>query len=132
MATHACDDPVAPIPEGGAIVTFSFSASNDTLDVLVLDSATIEQARQRVETGAGPKMPVGPIVRGAGIDPRFPFHYVPTEIRFNDLAIEVCDGRPMRSAEEVDEFFELSTGDRNAAQATWCPWGATPIAVRDR
>lgn len=133
-ATVACDDPAAtsPLPEGGAIVTFTFSATNDTLDVLVLDSATIAQAREHAETGTGPKMPVGPIVRGAGIDPRFPFHYVPAEVRLDDLAIEVCDGRPMRTAEEVNEFFELSTGSRNSAQATWCPWGATPIAVRDR
>lgn len=131
----ACDEASAPdnsLPEGGAIVTFTFDATNDTLDVLVLDSATIAAARQRAETGAGPRMPVGPIVRGAGIDPQYPFHYVPSDIRLNDLAIEVCDGRPMRTAAEVDEFFELSTGNRNAAQATWCPWGATPIAVRDR
>lgn len=129
---QACDDPVAaPVPTGGAVVTFAFSATNDTLEVLVLDSATIAIARERVETGSGPAMPVGPIVRGSGVDPRYPFRYIPAAVRLADLAIEVCDGRPMRTAEEVDEFFELSTGNRNAAEAVWCPWGASPIAVRD-
>lgn len=132
LSVVACDDPVAPLPQGGAIVTFAFSATDDTLDVLVLDSATIEQARQYVETGEGPRMPIGPIVRGTGIDPRYPFHYKPADMRLNDLAMEVCDGRPMRTAEEVSEFFELATGNRNSAEATWCPWGARPVAVRDR
>jgi hypothetical protein len=131
---QACedDDGVAPPAEDGAIVTFAFEATNDTMDVLVTDSATIETARQRAETGVGPRMPIGPIVRGAGVDPDFPFHYIPSAVRLNDLATEVCDGRPMRTVEEVYDFFELSTGNRNAAEATWCPWGAKPIAVRNR
>jgi len=128
----ACGDTTSPIPDGGAVVTFAFSASDDTLDVLVLDPETIAQAEQRVATGLGPRMPIGPIVRGAGIDPQYPFHYIESDVRLADLAAEVCDGRPMRTPAEVDAFFELSTGNRNAARATWCPWGATPIRVRRR
>jgi hypothetical protein len=126
------DDGLAPPGNDGAIVTFAFDATDDTMDVLVLDSATIAIARQRVETGAGPRMPIGPIVRGAGVDPDFPFHYIPAAVRLNDLAMEICDGRPMRTVQEVYDFFELSTGNRNAVEATWCPWGARPIAVRNR
>jgi hypothetical protein len=132
LAGVACKDPIASLPAGGVVVTFAFEATTDTLDVLVLDSATIAQARQRVATGEGSRMPVGPIVRGAGIDPRFPFHYLPADVRLDDLATETCDGRPMRTISEVNEFFELSTGNRNAKQAIWCPWGARPIAVTDR
>jgi hypothetical protein len=128
----ACGDATSPIPEGGAVVTFAFSATRDTLDVLVLDSTTIAQAERRVATGEGPRMPVGPIVRGAGLDRRYPFHYVPGEVRLADLAAEVCDGRPMRNPVDVDDFFELSTGNRAAHSAIWCPWGATPISVRRR
>lgn len=120
------------LPDGGAVVTFAFEASSDMLDVLVLDEPTIEAALQRVATGVGPRMPVGPIRRGAGIDPDYPFHFVPEDLRLADLATEVCDGRPMQTEAEVDDFIELSTGDRNAASATWCPWGARPVAVRRR
>lgn len=124
--------PTATLPDGGAVVTFPFSSSADTLDVLVLDSATIALAEQQIATGVGPRMPIGPIVRRSGIDPRYQFHYVESEMRLGDLATEVCDGRPMRSPAEVDWFFELATGNRNAPRATWCPWGATPIAVQRR
>ncbi len=131
VATGACqEETLAPgLPEGGAIVTFVFSATDDTMDVLVLDPLTIVRAEARVADGVGPAMPIGPIVRGADIDARYPFHYVPEEIRLADLATEVCDGRPMKTAAQVDEFFELSTGNPDAERATWCPWGATPIAV---
>jgi hypothetical protein len=128
----SCTDSTAPLPDGGAIVTFAFSASPDTMDVLVLDSSTIAVAERRVATGTGPRLPVGPIVRGAGIDRRYPFHYVEADVRLADLAAEVCDGRPMRTADQVDEFFELSTGKRDTSHAIWCPWGATPVAVRRR
>lgn len=120
------------LPDGGAVITFTFSATNDTMDVLVLDEATIVKAENRVATGQGPRMPVGPIRRGAGIDPRFPFHFLPDSVRLMDLATEVCDGRPMRTPTEVNDFIELSTGNRQSPRAIWCPWGATPVAVRRR
>jgi hypothetical protein len=131
-ASEACDDSAAPLPQGGAIVTFVFDGTADTLDVLVLDAETIAQARARIETGEGPQMPIGPIVRGAGIDPAYPFRYVPAEVRLTDFAIEVCDAAPMRTSADVSEFFLNSTGNQYAARATWCPWSARPIAVVDR
>lgn len=118
--------------DGGAIVTFAFEATNDTMLVLVTDSATIRHAEDRVATGSGPRMPVGPIVRGAGIDTRYPFRFEPEAVRLADVAIEVCDGRPMKSAAEVNQFFEWSTGNASAPRATWCPWGAKPVAVQRR
>lgn len=121
-----------PGPSLGAVVTFTFSGRADTMNVLVLDAATIRQAEQRVATGSGPRLPIGPIARGAGIDSRFPFHYLPDSIRLADLAAEVCDAAPMRTGQEVDDFVEGSTGNRNSARATWCPWNASPVAVRRR
>lgn len=120
------------LPAGGAVVTFVFTATADTMEVLVLDAPTVRLAERRVTTGQGPRMPVGPIRRGPGIDRRFPFHYLPDQLRLADLATEVCDGRPMRTPTEVDDFIELATGDRQAATAIWCPWGASPVAVRRR
>lgn len=120
------------MPEGGAIVTFAFDASSDVIDVLILDEVTIAQAEHRVETGTGPRMPVGPIRRGAGIDARYPFHYVPDQVQLADVATEVCDGRPMKTPKAVDDFIEMSTGHRGSATAIWCPWGARPVAVQRR
>lgn len=131
LAGVACgDDTAAPAePRDGAIVTFAFDQLPDTLRVHVRDSATIAEAERRVATGTGSRMPVGPIVRGAGVDARYPFHYLPDSVRLLDLAMEICDGRPMRTPAQVTEFFLLSTGNANAPRATWCPWGAHPIAV---
>ncbi len=53
-------------------------------------------------------------------------------MRLADWAMELCDGRPMRTSADIDAFFEGVTGDRHAKRATWCPWGATPIAVTQR
>lgn len=132
LAALGCGDNTAapPEPRDGAIVTFAFDQLTDTLRVHVRDSATIAEAERWVATGTGSRMPVGPIVRGAGVDTRYPFHYLPDSVRLSDLAIEICDGRPMRTPSQVDEFFFLSTGNAGAARATWCPWGAHPIAVQ--
>jgi hypothetical protein len=131
LAAVACgDDTAAPaLPRDGAVITFAFDQLTDTMRVHVRDSATIAEAQRRVGTGVGSRMPVGPIVRGAGVDARYPFHFLPDSVRLADLATEVCDGRPMRTAAQVDEFFHLSTGNANSARATWCPWGAYPISV---
>jgi hypothetical protein len=131
VATVACGiESGAPAqPSDGAIITFAFDQLPDTMRVHVRDTAAIGAAERRVATGQGARMPVGPIVRGAGIDPRYPFHFLPESLRLAELAIELCDGRPMRTPEQVNEFFLLSTGSANAARATWCPWGARPIAV---
>lgn len=132
LAAMACgDDTAAPLqPRDGAIITFAFDQLPDTMRVHVRDAATIAEAERRVSTGVGARMPVGPIVRGAGVDARYPFHFLPDSVRLSDLATEVCDGRPMRTTTQVDEFFHLSTGNASAARATWCPWGAYPIAVQ--
>lgn len=113
----------------GAVVRFAFTGyPADTLRVLVRDRATIDAAARYIATGTGPYMPVGPIVRGALADPRYPFHFEPDSVRLAEAATEVCDGAPMRTAGEVDEFFSLS-GPVDRARATWCPWGAYPVAV---
>jgi hypothetical protein len=122
--------PSEPGSGSGAIVTFAFQGATDTMLVLIEDPVTIARAEARARTGVGAAIPIGPIVRGAGVDPRFPFRFLPDSVRLTELAIELCDGRPMRTAEEVDDFFEGSTGNRGAPRATWCSWGAYPVAVR--
>ncbi len=131
----ACDDastaPDADLPTGGAIVTFAFDGHpTDTLRVHVLDSATIAGARAYVSTKSGAKIPIGPIRRGAGVDARYPFHFVADSVRLADMAIEVCDGAPMRTTAAVESLF-VWTGRPTQQSTTYCPWSAYPIAVTD-
>jgi hypothetical protein len=133
----ACSDAVTPRtpvncaePAGGAIVAFAWDTRPDTMQVLIGDSATVAAACAYLATGTGAHIPAGPIVRGAGVDPRVPFHFIPDSVRLVEVAIELCDGRMMRTAAQVDEYFVGATGQANAQKAPFCPWGARPIAVR--
>lgn len=116
-------------PDQGAIITFGFEGRAETIRVHVTNPVTIGQAEQWLATQTGPKFPIGTIVRGAGVDSRYPFHYVPESVTLTELAIELCDGAPMTTPEAVDDFIEGSTGHRNAPSATWCPWNAFPLGV---
>jgi hypothetical protein len=114
-----------------AILTVVFpSHPADTLDVLVTDSATIVAAEAFIRTGAGASLVSGRIVKGSGWDVDYPFHFVAESVRLVDLAIEICDGAPMRTPQAVDEFFGWATGNANAQSAPWCPWGSRPIAIQ--
>ena len=98
--------------------------------VYVSDTATISAAERYVANHDGPRLVIGTIVRGAGVDQRFPFQFKSESVRLVDAAIEICDGAPMRTAADVDTFIELSTGNRQSASATWCPWSSYPIKVQ--
>jgi len=120
-----------PVDATAAVVTVVFPSHRaDTLDVLVTDPATITAAESFVRTHNGPKLVSGRIVRGTGVDSRYPFHFIPESVKIVDAAMEICDGEPMRSAQALDSFFEWSTGDRQSPSAPWCPWESRPIAVQ--
>lgn len=128
----ACEgDTVVGLPDGAVEVVLAFDGyPQDTMRIAITDTAAIRLAREYVNTKQGPKLPIGRIVRGRGIDARYPYHYEPASVRFADFAIEVCDGAPMRTDSAVVEFMKGATGEANPTSATWCPWGAYPIAVR--
>lgn len=132
-ATMGCGDRgVTKAPETGwaTIVTFAFDGfPEDTLRVAVTDEATIAAAKHFIATGTGAKIPIGPIVRGFGADARVPFRFLTADVRLTEVAIELCDGRMMRTTAEVDAFFLGATGNAASPQATWCPWGAYPVNV---
>ena len=118
------------LPVGGALVTFAFAGyPADTLRVHVTDPVTISQAAAFVLEGEGPAIPVGTIRLGAGVDRRYPFHFDPASVRLAEAAMELCDGAPMRDSTAVRTFILGATGSEAATSATWCPWGARPIAV---
>jgi hypothetical protein len=54
---------------------------------------------------------------------------LPGTVRLADAAVEICDGRLMKTEEALDDYLEGVTGDRNAVQAPYCPWGARPVRV---
>ena len=125
----ACDSSTEPGAEE-AVVLFTFEGyPADTMRVLMQHGPTIQEARRVIAGESDATIPIGPIVRGSGVDPRYPYHFLPDEVRLAGMTIELCDGAPMHTAAEVDEFFLGSTGDPNASQAYWCPWNARPIAI---
>ena len=117
-----------PIGGSAAVLTVVFDPT-DTIEVLVTDSATIAAAEAYVATKSGPRLVSGQIVKGAGFDTRYPFHFVAASVRLVDFAIEICDGAPMKTAQDVNQFFEWSTGNASSASAQWCPWGSSPLKV---
>ncbi len=129
----ACDSAPSTSPvTTGVVVTLVFDGRPaDTMRVFVQSPAAIQAARDFVRTSTGPRLMSGTIVRGAGADPRFPFHFLPESIALVDTAIELCDGAPMRTPQAVDEFFLGSTGRADAQAATWCPWSSRPIAIEE-
>jgi hypothetical protein len=134
-ALIACagDGPTTP-PTGptgpAAEVSFAFGGHPaDTLRVLLRGAAAIADVEAYLATKDGPRIPAGTIVRGAGLDPRYPFHFLPESVQLVDAAIELCDGRPMRTAAEVDEYMRGSTGDAYPERAPWCPWSAYPVRI---
>jgi hypothetical protein len=127
----ACTSDTAPATSVSAIVTIAFTGyPADTMKVLVSREAAIAAAESYVATHRGPRLLAGTIVRGAGVDDRYPFQFVPESVEFIDAAIEACDGAPMRTEAAVNDFFGASLGNRNAPVATWCPWSSYPILVQ--
>jgi hypothetical protein len=128
----ACNsDDATGLPDGAVEVVLAFNGfPQDTMRIAITDTSAIRMAREFVSSKQGPKLPIGRIVRGSGIDRRYPYHYEPGSVRFADFDMEVCDGAPMRTDSAVVEFMRSATGEANPTSATWCPWGAYPIAVR--
>jgi hypothetical protein len=128
LGIAACSDPTAS--QRGAIVSFAFDGYPvDTLRAYVTREGTIALVEE-VLAGARPTMmPIGPIRRGSGFDPRYPFHFIPDSLDLAEVAIELCDGAPMHTLAEVDAFIAGSTGSPGSATATWCPWGGYPIRL---
>lgn len=133
LVCTACGSPTAPKPKS-AILTLRFEDSRpsgewETMRILVDNAATVDRAREYLRDPSPPVFPGGKIIRGQGVDPRFPFHYVPETVQLIEGAVEVCDGRPMHTPHEVNVFVGGVTGDTLSTEATWCPGNARVSAV---
>ena len=113
----------------GVVVTFVWDSHPDTMRVLVCDADAIAAAQSYIATQTGAHIPSGPIVRGPGVDAAVPFHFIPDSVMLVEVAIELCDGRMMRTSAEVDAYFVGATGSANASKAPFCPWSARPIGI---
>ena len=131
VASLACTATTETNRTSTAVITFAFDGHPaDTMRVLVSREASIAAAESYVAKHRGPRLLAGTIVRGAGVDSRYPFQFLPETVEIIDAAIEICDAAPMRTDAAVNDFFEASLGNRNAPAATWCPWSSYPIQVQ--
>jgi hypothetical protein len=112
-----------------AIVTIAWSSRPDTMRVRVEGAQVIQAAEEYVRTGSGPGIVAGRIVRGAGVDPSVPFHYLPDSISLVEVAAELCDSALLRTPAAVDRFFSGATGRADAVSAPYCPWDARPVDI---
>jgi|SRR5690349_11382543 hypothetical protein len=131
VASLACSGITETNRTSTAVITFAFDGHPaDTMRVLVSREATIAAAQSYIAKHRGARLLAGTIVRGSGVDSRYPFQFLPESVEIIDAAIEICDGAPMRSDAAVNDFFQASLGNRNAPTATWCPWSSYPILVQ--
>ena len=111
------------------MITFAFDSRPGVTMRVAAGAGALTSAEQYLATGQGPRIPAGPIVRGAGVDERYPYHFIPDSVRLVEVAIELCDGAPMLTQGEVNEFMRAVTGEPFPVSGRWCPWSAVPIAV---
>lgn len=115
---------------GEAVITMVWRTRPDSMRVLVRHQETVRAACEYVAMGSGPSILAGRIVRGAGVDPRVPFHYLPDSANLVEVAMELCDSALLRTPAEVDAYFLASTGSADSPSAPYCPWSARPVLVQ--
>jgi hypothetical protein len=86
--------------------------------VRTTDAETIRLAEEN-RRGRNSRFPIGTLRSGdGGFNSPWTWHLDPSSVRFVEIAIEVCDGRPSYVEVHQSEF------------ATFCPWGARVVARR--
>jgi len=116
----ASDDSTAPSYEALFEIEIATGDGPETFRVAV---ATPEQAALAESARVFGRVGVlhGTLVHGdGGFNADYSWHLAPESITFPDLAIEVCDGRPLSDVEaNLDYWFD--------ALGIYCPWGARVI-----
>lgn len=97
---------------------FVVAVGAETFVLRVADAETVRLARGNLR-GENQMFPIGPLRRGnAGFNAPWSWHFDPDEVRFTEVAIEVCDGTP--------SYVEANLADF----PTYCPWSASVVAER--
>jgi hypothetical protein len=108
---------------GGAIITFGFMPSPETMRVWVTNDAFIDQAKQFLAAGSTTMVPVFYTLRdGKDCDPVWTWHSDPVDVAWATATIELCDGLPSGVEADKDYWFQIG----------FCPWSAEVIAVDDQ
>ena len=110
-------------------MTIAWRSRPDTMRVLVQRAETVQAACDYLAGRSLANIVSGQIERGAGVDPRVPFHYLPETVRLVEVAEELCDSRLLRTPEEVDAYLAGASPPETPGRAPFCPWGARPIRV---
>jgi hypothetical protein len=116
VAACGADSPTAP--GEGAIATIL--VSGETFRVLLTTDEQIAAAKA-AQAGGRANIPHGRIVAGTQVNVGYSWHL--EDVRFVEVTIELCDGRP--------SMVEAAGGPA-FADGTFCPWGAKVVSVEQR
>jgi len=115
-ALSACgaDSPTAP--GDGTIATIR--VDDETFRVLLTPGEQVAAARA-AQAGGRASIPNGRIVSGTQVNVGYSWHL--EDVEFNEVTIELCDGRP--------SMVEAAGGPAFGG-GQFCPWGARVVAVQ--
>ncbi|HOC17744.1 MAG TPA: hypothetical protein PKK95_05725 [Vicinamibacterales bacterium] len=113
LAGCGADSPTAP---GGGVVA-RILVSGETFRVLLTTDEQVAAAKA-AQAGGRASIPHGRIVAGTQVNAGYSWHL--EDVRFVEVTIEVCDGRPS---------MVEAAGGPSFADGTFCPWGARVISV---
>jgi hypothetical protein len=109
----ACDEtPTAP--STGAVATFAVAGETFRVALSTADQVAAAHAAQ---SGGREKIPIGRIAPGTQVNAGWSWHL--EDIRFAEVTIELCDGRPS----DVERAGVQFGGGR------FCPWSATVVRI---
>lgn len=114
LVAGACSSPTAPRP---GTPDFIVDVAGERFVVRLTDPEAIEAAKGN-QQGRNQRFPMGTLRPGnGGFNSPWTWHLDPGSVRFVEVAIEVCDGRPSYVETHQQDF------------PTYCPWGAKVIGV---
>jgi hypothetical protein len=111
----ACSSPTEPSTR---TVEFVVDVDGERFVIRTSDPETIQLGQANLE-GRNTRFPMGTLAPGdGGFNVPWTWHLEPDSVRFVEVAIEICDGRP--------SYVETHRSD----YTTYCPWGGRVVARR--
>lgn len=107
------------LPQSGLYATFR--VVDETFHASITDADGMAEARALWSGDASANIPNGLLACAPRTwNAPWSWHLVPESIRFAEVTVEVCDGRPAYVEDNCASF-----GER------YCPWGSEMIELRD-
>ncbi|MEP6842947.1 MAG: hypothetical protein ABJA11_05465 [Pseudolysinimonas sp.] len=98
------------------VATFEV-AGVETYKIELMTPALLKHAEQLLKGEKVSAIPLGRVVRSAGVNKPWSWHIDPKTLQFADFTIEVCDGLP--------SYVE----DHTVTSPDYCPWSAKVIKI---